>query len=298
MLRVMNAGQVIITVVALLTLGGATVGVFALRGDDEPLQGAQIPAAATATLTPATPPGAPAEPPPSPTPQVAAAPETLPDRTECDEIRGSPYRSASERDFFLQSCAEAPPPEPAVSAPSVTADVSDGCEENVQITTSRSDQTYDVTGTNIDEIADSLSANAPLIEGEPAYGLTEYSYGLDGSFCAGAASCGLGEIEIAAQVTVTLPNLTTFEQLSSDVAQVWSDYAGQVSLHEDRHVRILEEGLAEIKRQLLLIGQRTDCAAIDHEIDKLWNLAAGQLEQRQRAFHIADAQGRGGLVVQ
>ncbi len=28
----------------------------------------------------------------------------LPDRTDCDEIRGTQYRSASERQYFLETC--------------------------------------------------------------------------------------------------------------------------------------------------------------------------------------------------
>jgi hypothetical protein len=38
------------------------------------------------------------------TPQGAGTSQDLPDRTSCDEIRGTPYRSAAERDFFLANC--------------------------------------------------------------------------------------------------------------------------------------------------------------------------------------------------
>ncbi len=31
-------------------------------------------------------------------------PTVLPDRTDCDEIRGTQYRSASERQYFLETC--------------------------------------------------------------------------------------------------------------------------------------------------------------------------------------------------
>ena len=294
----MKAAQIAVSVVAVLALAGVAAAVFALRDGDPGSQAAQIPPAATPTQTPESPSDEPTEVPPLPSPEGAATAQALPDRTSCDEIRGTSYRSPSERDFFLESCTQPALPQPAAGAPSVSADTSVECIESIEITTVRSDQTYDVAGTNVEEIADSLSANAPQVEGGPAYGLTEYSYGLDGSYCTGTADCGLGEILITADVVVTVPNLTTLGQLSSDVAQLWSDYAEQVSLHENRHVLILEEGLAEVKRQLLLIGQQADCASLDHEIDKVWAFASGQIEQRQRAFHAADAQGRGGLVVQ
>ena len=34
----------------------------------------------------------------------APTPAALPDRMSCDEIRGTDYRSAAERDFFLANC--------------------------------------------------------------------------------------------------------------------------------------------------------------------------------------------------
>jgi len=290
----MNVSQIAITAVAVLALGGAAVGVFALRSDGAPSQTA--PAAATATPEAAAtglPVGAPTD---APTP-----PESLPDRTNCDEIRGTPYRSTSERDFYVKNCLSQAAPavqQPALSPPLVSADTSASCETDAEITTTRSDETYDVAGTNLDEIANSLQANAPQTEEGTAYGLTEYSYSLNGSFCAEPGSCSLGEISITGEVVVTLPNLTTFDQLSSDVAEVWSDYVDSVAIHEGRHVRILEEGLEEIKLQLLALDEQPDCILLNHEIDKVWALGDSQIESRQRAFHAADAQGRGGLVVQ
>jgi hypothetical protein len=44
--------------------------------------------------------GGPATPPPAAT----ATATVLPDRTTCDEIRGTEYRSDAERDFFRKNC--------------------------------------------------------------------------------------------------------------------------------------------------------------------------------------------------
>jgi predicted secreted Zn-dependent protease len=296
----MNFKQILITAMALLALGGAAVGVLALSGGETPAS-TQIAENPTSQPTTAAPLAAPTDLPALPTPAGATSPQLLPDRTTCDEIRGTPYRSKSERDFYVKNCISqaAPTPQESVStAPVVAADASGSCATNVAITTTRTDKTYDVTGTNLDEIAASLEANAPQTAAGAAYGLTEYSSGLNGSFCSAPGSCSLGEISITSDVTVTLPNLTTFNQLSSDVAQVWSDYAEKVAVHEGRHVRILEEGLDDIKRQLLALSEQPDCTTLNHEIDKLWDLGGSQIEARQRAFHVADAQGRGGLIVQ
>ena len=43
-------------------------------------------------------------------PQGTAVPTVLPDRTTCDEIRGTDYRSDAERDFFRRNCITAMAP--------------------------------------------------------------------------------------------------------------------------------------------------------------------------------------------
>jgi hypothetical protein len=40
----------------------------------------------------------------SPVPQFTPTPTALPDRTTCEEIRGTEYRSEAERDFFRRNC--------------------------------------------------------------------------------------------------------------------------------------------------------------------------------------------------
>jgi len=70
----------------------------------------------TAAATAAANSGATPRPSPSPTLQAGS----LPDRTTCDAIRGTPYRSDRERDFFLANCLPTATPtlEPAAAAQS------------------------------------------------------------------------------------------------------------------------------------------------------------------------------------
>jgi lipoprotein-anchoring transpeptidase ErfK/SrfK len=50
------------------------------------------------------------------TPTPAATSTPVPDRTSCNEIRGTEYRSSSERDFYLANCLPTPTPSPVVTA--------------------------------------------------------------------------------------------------------------------------------------------------------------------------------------
>ena len=64
----------------------------------------------TATLTPK----------PTATAPPTSTPSPIPDRNDCDEMRGTPYRSPTEREWFLAHCVTsvAPPVKNAVQPPS------------------------------------------------------------------------------------------------------------------------------------------------------------------------------------
>jgi hypothetical protein len=52
--------------------------------------------------------------------RVPATGTALADRRSCDEIRGTDYRSAAERQFFLQNCQPTPAPAPPTPPPPPT----------------------------------------------------------------------------------------------------------------------------------------------------------------------------------
>jgi predicted secreted Zn-dependent protease len=230
----------------------------------------------------------------SPTPRPGPTP--LADRSDCAAIKGTAYRSDAEREYYLANCTPTAP-SGAAGAPSISVDTSASCSTDIKIETSRSDTKFDVKGLTVDEINASLQANGPLVDGEVAAGLTEYEYGIDGTYCTMLRSCSIGDVTIHADIVVTLPNLTTFDQLSAALKPSWTRFADMVNVHENRHVTIVEEGLAEIRRQLLVVAQQPDCGTLDHEIDRVWTLYSSQMEQRQAAFHAADSAGQGGSVV-
>ena len=85
--------------VAAFVFGVALHGCVALSilEDDGAAESSDQPVAATATPDQAGPDATATVP-----PQATATP--LPDRTTCEEIRGTQYRSVSEREFFLANC--------------------------------------------------------------------------------------------------------------------------------------------------------------------------------------------------
>ena len=100
-----------IPIVAFLLTLGLTLGF-----DDDGGSADQAAAAPTITVTVSasrlTPTPAPQ---PTASPTAEPTPVVLADRTDCDEVRGSEYRSDAERAWFQESCV------PVISAPAVSA---------------------------------------------------------------------------------------------------------------------------------------------------------------------------------
>jgi hypothetical protein len=94
-----SATTVIALAVALLPGDGEEKGVST---GGTPLSAGVAGAQQTATVAPAT-----ATPVP-PTATLEPEPTPLPERTSCEEIRGTEYRSEQERQFFIANCVAAP----------------------------------------------------------------------------------------------------------------------------------------------------------------------------------------------
>ena len=92
----------------------AAIAAASLSGDGR--EKSSAPAGATtlsAEVGGAQPPATPA--PPTPTPEPEPVP--LPDRTSCEEIRGTDYRSEGEHQFFVANCIPTPAPLAPKSTP-------------------------------------------------------------------------------------------------------------------------------------------------------------------------------------
>jgi predicted secreted Zn-dependent protease len=168
----------------------------------------------------------------------------------------------------------------------------------VTITSNFSESYYAVTGTTIDELNASLRASPLRVGGQVALGVTGYKLAISGAACRQGSACVVGQMQIDIEGSVTLPQHAAPASMPKDVATIWAAFANLVKVHEYRHVKIVEEGAAEIKRQILALPPQADCPSVDREVEDLWDRGSFQIEQRQEAFHIADAMGAGGSVIQ
>jgi predicted secreted Zn-dependent protease len=232
---------------------------------------------------------------------VPAATVSLPDRADCAAIRASDYRSEAERRWFLANCVSAALPTAgpsgaplAAAAPPISALP---CIKDVSLTFDVTRIYYAVAGTTLDELNASIIANGPRLEGRPVAGLMQPASSVTARRCVQLGSCGLGQTVITGHATITVPRLADGSALAPAVLAAVVDFVARVTLHEERHVIILQEGLEEAQRRLLAQGPMNDCEGLDHALDLLWAQVMHEISRRQDAFHVADAQGAGGTVV-
>jgi hypothetical protein len=111
---------VILSAVMLLSDGGEEDGELSAAATPESTEVPQLAATSTHSATPVLPTATSVPATPTPVPQpTEVEPSPLPDRTDCEEIRGTAYRSEQERQFFLANCTATPTP--TVSTPQPTA---------------------------------------------------------------------------------------------------------------------------------------------------------------------------------
>jgi hypothetical protein len=153
-----------LAVLFLLVVGAGVVRLFALRGTTP----AAVPVVRLSSTELVAPPtlakGDLASPPPLPT--ATAIP--LPDRTDCEQIRGSAYRSDEERAFFVSRCVPTPLPTAAATRPPLSTPVSSPV---VRVSAPSLDTAPTATATRLPS-ATALATSMPVVPSNGLSGLT------------------------------------------------------------------------------------------------------------------------------
>jgi predicted secreted Zn-dependent protease len=230
---------------------------------------------------------------------------TTADRTSCASISGSAYRSDAERNWYLTNCV--PTPAPVANTPTpVTAQrpaalptqPSQSCgDTEITVTTEFDRENFTVTGLTLEALNASLSANGPSTPEGPAAGVTQYTLSIATARCVSASACRLGLASLKATGKIILPKHSAEASLGADIRPIWTRFVSDTTIHEDRHVTIVREGLEDAKRQLLAVPPAENCADLDRAVADVWRFSVQAIDRRQESFHVADRYGVGGVIV-
>lgn len=125
-------------------------------------------------------------------------------------------------------------------------------------------QTYGVTGSRADEMLASMAAEAPQTDGEMFFGLTVTQLSFKYVRETTNRTCTLHDVQVALDVTVSLPEWTPGPNTEYDLRRDWVRFESSLRRHEDYHRVLAERGAETIRRELGRVTAPT-CAEADSE---------------------------------
>lgn len=149
------------------------------------------------------------------------------------------------------------------SVPRVEIKNIDGAN-GVQLTQRIEYKTYAVSGCNAEDISSSLrrstnQSSAGRYEVGVTTSTTRYSYRYEES----GGQCRLKGASIAADITVTMPELPNQQGINGDTLARWQSFTSALRLHEQGHVDIILKSAGVIKATFESQTQQMPCALLE-----------------------------------
>jgi predicted secreted Zn-dependent protease len=155
------------------------------------------------------------------------------------------------------------------------------------------DQYYDVYGTNAGEVFASIQRQGLGGKaGLAASGLTESELSFGLSTATTSSSCRLVEVNLRANVVVTLPKHAQPRHLGEDTRRQWEAYEALIEFHEYRHVEIEFQGMQELQARFESETiEATDASAdtCNRFVERAIEEQAQITRQRHDAFHAQES---------
>ena len=166
-------------------------------------------------------------------------------------------------------------PDPAVAA-----------AERVNVSLSRSSQTYQVSGSTPDELLSYIENYGPVDDkGQRASGVTHYTSRLDWRSNGDQPACAIASMTIYVDLQVVLPALDSTANPSLGVRASWTQFANGVAAHEQRHVDIYTAGADGMKERMLAIQPTGGCSALESQVNNIWTGQQQAIDAEQELFH-------------
>lgn len=194
-------------------------------------------------------------------------------------------------------------PEPGDSAPRTTVDVvreppaetsraarlaldpSEGVRVNYTASS------YAVEGRTEREILQSLLQRGPVSEGARFFGLTSVEISLFYRPTVVASDCVIGEVGVALDVNVTLPEWMAPAEPADGLVRDWATFRRALGAHEARHREIAEDGAAALYRQLAGL-RRATCEEVEAEAQRRLERSEVAIESAHRRYDSETGHGQ------
>lgn len=140
---------------------------------------------------------------------------------------------------------------------------------------------YPVAGRSRRGVREQINRNRPEIHGERHDAQTQWRYstrwrGRSGGQCLAETS------EVTAAITVILPDLEDPDRLGREDRAAWDRYFAALEHHEANHVRIANEGAAQVQAAMRAAGSCDDMQAAVRRVGDMISAASEDYDRRTR----------------
>jgi predicted secreted Zn-dependent protease len=123
---------------------------------------------------------------------------------------------------------------------------------------------YTVTGKTIDEIANSLNTQTPIIyQGKKYHANTAWNVKWRFYWQESNNSCQITSVNTSVDVKFTMPKLVTYSSLNTAVKNKWDKYYSALINHENGHKNFGIQAANKIEKAILEMGKKNTCSELE-----------------------------------
>jgi predicted secreted Zn-dependent protease len=152
------------------------------------------------------------------------------------------------------------------------------------------EESYAITASTAEDLADAIQRFGPEVEGERVAGSTAQNITWDYQVAQSGTECRIHAIEVLLTITTTLPEWANPSAAPSALREQWNTFAAAVRRHEDEHKRISLEGAHDVLKKLKSISPGP-CARLTLEARTRGQASLRRYAELNREF---DRDTRGG----
>jgi predicted secreted Zn-dependent protease len=194
--------------------------------------------------------------------------------------------------LWVCACASPPPPAPPPGRARTLGSDDDRLCEPIVVTTA--EQGYAVSGSTPEELRQSMDAARPVSEsGDPFDAITRWNVRWGMRLERRGGLCQLECVNVAADVTLVLPDWRPPEDVELDLEVRWAQFMTRLRQHEEGHMTLAEQTALEVADRARAVEPTRDCQRFEEAVNASARAVIDEYGQGHRDY---DAETQHGLA--
>ena len=151
---------------------------------------------------------------------------------------------------------------------------------------------YAVTGQTPPTLLASLHRSRPAGTNSTFDGSTTWTITWNYRYSTRSGGVRLDSVEITAKIAVTLPRWTQAAGAPTNLVQSWQRYQRALAAHEEGHVRLVREAVAEMQKGVSSLSDFDSKASLLEALDRACSQVVEKAKERERQYDAQTWHGR------